>query len=601
MAASSGPILVVPPLECAWLTGDEYVLHDPTVDHVLLFEAKGSNDVTILLKEQYGSRRWQNDLVSRSAEHQGYTVIIGSHRNSCVKIEKNAKVEYVAGTVGCEEMQLANHVMRPFWMMYSAGEIRVGWGDNPRDPRTCFCVWKDDQPHTNIQYAGLSSWDCHVGYRNVRMLHVGRMEADVDEDTDEKPTCAMDIDSTNEICTLSDICLKRLEDTVTLASVCNILMVMDAMLDDLIMHDRLMQRCIDFVAENFEDVSSKYRHEFHRLSSRVLEKIVKHQAIPCREMVVYQAVLAWAGSDDAFISAGPRTPTKSRNEVPSYYCSYQVKEGADAVLCSVRFPLMSREELCDIQSSSLYARSQMLRNLIEEALSFHDCPMVDGTNPMDPSIRVNGVVNGKLLCHDATMRFRQRCPSGCTQLVHIYDGDTNGVCHFIGTRYGRQAWVNPVSAGLLKVVASSPPSRCGTDPKSLVSRSFSRINFAGPRRAMDGSHESWWMIDLGERHRLRCTRYILRHDGSADFLRDWCLQASVDGQEWETLVSHSNDQTLKVSGQFASWPIRYHENKKDSRFRFFRVLQTKPNFNAPNPMHVSLSQFDLYGDLHIIS
>eukprot|EP00889_Picochlorum_renovo_P005622 jgi/Picre1/32652/NNA_007998.t1 len=241
---------------------------------------------------------------------------------------------------------------------------------------------------------------------------------------DEKPTCAMDIGSTHEICTLSDICLKRLEDTVTLAS-----------------------RCIDFVAENFEDVSSKYRHEFCRLSSRVLEKIVKHQAIPCREMVVYQAVLAWAGSDDAFISAGPRTPTKSRNEVPSYYCSYQVKEGADAVLCSVRFPLMSREELCDVQSSSLYARSQMLRNLIEEALSFHDCPMVDGTNPMDPSIRVNGVVNGKLLCHDATMRFRQRCPSGCTQLVHIYDGDTNGVCHFIGTRYGRQAWVNPVSAG----------------------------------------------------------------------------------------------------------------------------------------------------------
>lgn len=104
------------------------------------------------------------------------------------------------------------------------------------------------------------------------------------------------------------------------------------------------------------------------------------------------------------------------------------------------------------------------------------------------------------------------------------------------------------------------------------------------------------MIDLGEHHRLRCTRYCLRHDGSADFLRDWCLQGSSDGFNWETLILHTNDQTLRMSGQYASWPVRKCGRESQNTHRYFRIFQTVPNAMAPNPTHVSLSNIDLYGD-----
>ena len=35
---------------------------------------------------------------------------------------------------------------------------------------------------------------------------------------------------------------------------------------------------------------------------------------------------------------------------------------------------------------------------------------------------------------------------------------------------------------------------------------------------------SWWVVDLGAAHRLIVNFYTLRHDGSADFLRNWVLQ-----------------------------------------------------------------------------
>jgi len=35
--------------------------------------------------------------------------------------------------------------------------------------------------------------------------------------------------------------------------------------------------------------------------------------------------------------------------------------------------------------------------------------------------------------------------------MYMFDGDDNGVCHFIGTSYGSQEWVNPVLSGQIKV------------------------------------------------------------------------------------------------------------------------------------------------------
>ena len=74
----------------------------------------------------------------------------------------------------------------------------------------------------------------------------------------------------------------------------------------------------------------------------------------------------------------------------------------------------------------------------------------------------------------------------------------------------------------MQVTASSPVCR-NTDPKALVSGNFLRMNFAGPQ-IVGGQTQTWWQVDLGAGCKLTCNYYMLRHDGSPDFLRNWKLQ-----------------------------------------------------------------------------
>lgn len=136
----------------------------------------------------------------------------------------------------------------------------------------------------------------------------------------------------------------------------------------------------------------------------------------------------------------------------------------------------------------------------------------------------------------------RRAP-GCTELLHMFDGDHNGVCWHLGTAGCTQPWVNPVLAGRLQVrlvtgwlpvagwrrhlqmdkracsskslatlvmlflpasrsagpaehvphstcspkrtpytqVRASSPACRSTDPRALAGSSFARCNFAGPR------------------------------------------------------------------------------------------------------------------------
>ena len=91
----AGEVLVVPPFECAWLSGEG---SEPSGDGgSVSFEAKGPSDVTVMLKP-HGARtrrldHWSGRLdgAAASDEHT-YLVIIGSHRNSCLCIERDGVV-----------------------------------------------------------------------------------------------------------------------------------------------------------------------------------------------------------------------------------------------------------------------------------------------------------------------------------------------------------------------------------------------------------------------------------------------------------------------------------------------------------------------------
>ena len=54
-----------------------------------------------------------------------------------------------------------------------------------------------------------------------------------------------------------------------------------------------------------------------------------------------------------------------------------------------------------------------------------------------------------------SQRFQRRHSSACQELMYMFDGDDNGVCHFIGTSYGAQEWVNPVLSGQMQVKISA--------------------------------------------------------------------------------------------------------------------------------------------------
>jgi len=69
---------------------------------ILAMPSAGENDVTIILKPFPGAKRWQHLQRQQGpaggeqfAVEANYTVILGSHRNSKLKIEKNGEEKAV--------------------------------------------------------------------------------------------------------------------------------------------------------------------------------------------------------------------------------------------------------------------------------------------------------------------------------------------------------------------------------------------------------------------------------------------------------------------------------------------------------------------------
>lgn len=127
-------VLVVPPFEAAWLTGNEYTLR--TGAGCLLFEAKGDTDVTIIFKSTPGAKRLQplqraqadgpNGSRGSLTVEQNYTVILGSHRNSCLKFEKNGVTQQMVPDGPYS--RVSKDAFTAFYVDYNKGVVTVGVG-----------------------------------------------------------------------------------------------------------------------------------------------------------------------------------------------------------------------------------------------------------------------------------------------------------------------------------------------------------------------------------------------------------------------------------------------------------------------------------------
>lgn len=149
--------LTVAPFECAW---DEEFRFWEAGRGCITFEASAHNDVTLVFRQQLGSQHYHYKM--DNSRH--YTVILGSHRNKRLKIEVDGKtVVDVAGIGLC-----CSSSFQSYWISIYDGLISIGQGRHPN--KNILFQWLDPDPNRNVQYVGLSSWDKHVGYRNISLM-----------------------------------------------------------------------------------------------------------------------------------------------------------------------------------------------------------------------------------------------------------------------------------------------------------------------------------------------------------------------------------------------------------------------------------------------
>lgn len=75
-------------------------------------------------------------------------------------VDGNTVVD-VAGIILCPSR------FERYWISLMDGTITVGKGE---PGLSIVYEWSDPRPNLKVKYVGLSSWDKHVGYRNIRVL-----------------------------------------------------------------------------------------------------------------------------------------------------------------------------------------------------------------------------------------------------------------------------------------------------------------------------------------------------------------------------------------------------------------------------------------------
>ncbi|XP_002510674.2 BTB/POZ domain-containing protein At2g30600 isoform X1 [Ricinus communis] len=149
--------LTVAPFQCAWRKDLKF---REAGRGCVAFDAFAHNDVTLVFRENVGSQHYH--YKRDNSPH--YTVILGSHRNRRLKIEVNGKTVVDAEGIGL----CSSFAFQSYWICIYDGLISVGKGRYPF--QNLVFQWLDSNPNCNVQYVGLSSWDKHVGYRNVNVL-----------------------------------------------------------------------------------------------------------------------------------------------------------------------------------------------------------------------------------------------------------------------------------------------------------------------------------------------------------------------------------------------------------------------------------------------
>eukprot|EP01126_Amoeba_proteus_P055196 TRINITY_DN6833_c0_g1_i10.p2 TRINITY_DN6833_c0_g1~~TRINITY_DN6833_c0_g1_i10.p2 ORF type:complete len:149 (+),score=25.84 TRINITY_DN6833_c0_g1_i10:1013-1459(+) len=124
-----------------------------------------------------------------------------------------------------------------------------------------------------------------------------------------------------------------------------------------------------------------------------------------------------------------------------------------------------------------------------------------------------------------------------------------GILYWLGTQFQTCEWVNPANTGIVGVEVSSIENG---NPFSVLELQNPIVEFW----TMD-IPSSWFAVDLRKWSVLPCA-YTIRHGGNyiAESLRNWDFQASVNGNDWDTLRRHKFDESLNGPFAHATWTLK---------------------------------------------
>jgi hypothetical protein len=143
---------------------------------------------------------------------------------------------------------------------------------------------------------------------------------------------------------------------------------------------------------------------------------------------------------------------------------------------------------------------------------------------------------------------------GTSTRTYSSDGDSNGVCYFIGTNYSVGGWTNPQSVSLpVTVTASGILGGSEEQPIALTDRVASHVYTTNVAN-------SWFKFDFGNyggtARTLVVTAYTFRSRTgfTGDFPTQWKLEGSNDNSSW-TVIDGPRSVSITTQNQWLTTAV----------------------------------------------
>eukprot|EP00656_Telonema_subtile_P000545 TRINITY_DN10251_c0_g1_i6.p1 TRINITY_DN10251_c0_g1~~TRINITY_DN10251_c0_g1_i6.p1 ORF type:complete len:163 (-),score=27.03 TRINITY_DN10251_c0_g1_i6:101-589(-) len=153
----------------------------------------------------------------------------------------------------------------------------------------------------------------------------------------------------------------------------------------------------------------------------------------------------------------------------------------------------------------------------------------------------------------------------------------------------KEAYFNPLSRGRCLVTASSV--QVGILP-TLVENSVGYFT-------TQEEPQPWFQVRLNVTHKFYPDHYVLGGSETGhrdDMMRSWALEGSMDGEAWELLREHREEQCFTDAEQFCGpkgWQC--FSLPPTGPFRYFRIRHTGVTLGGNHALLAS--GFELFGHL----